>query len=72
MADPRKGRSSKRGAGGEGLKDPKASCREHVASKTLDPKAYQSIIDQEDLSFIRIGYCIQKDFELELPSPNIR
>lgn len=34
--------------------------------KTLSPEGYRSTMDQEDLSLIRIGYCILEDFELEL------
>lgn len=71
MAGPKK-KSLKRGTRKEESKDPKAPCKEHAMLKTSDPGGYWSIMDQEDLSLIRIAYCIPKDFELELSGPNAR
>lgn len=68
---PRK-KSSKIDTGNEGLKDPKVSYQECVASKNSGLKEYQSIMDHEDLSLIRIAYYIPREFKLELPSPNAR
>lgn len=47
---PRKEKPLKRGAKGEGLKDPSTQLKEHVASETIVLEGYQFIMDQEDLS----------------------
>lgn len=57
MVGPRKERPSKRGAGGEGLKDPSTALREHVVFETVGLEGYRSMINQEDLSPIQGAYA---------------
>lgn len=48
-----------------GQKTPTPQGRAMLAIASLE--AYSSLIDEEDLSFIWLAYCILDDFELELP-----
>lgn len=60
MAGPRKERTSKRGTRREGSKDPVIPVREYAKPETLGPNGYQSTMDLEDLSLIRIAYYIMR------------
>lgn len=43
-----------------------------IRPKTSSPRAYQSMLVLEDLTYILVLYGIPKDFDLELPHPNTR
>lgn len=50
-----------------GLKDPIIPHPDHARSVFDGLEAYRSLVDQEDLSFIYVGYGIFENYEIELP-----
>lgn len=72
MAGSRRVKLSKMVTGGEGSKDHKTLHKECAMPRTLGLEGYWSTMDQEDLSLIYVGYCMPKDFVLELPGLEAR
>lgn len=70
MAGSKKERKSKGSIQREGSKDPSIPLREHATPKTEGLERFQSIMNQEDLSLVRLVYCIPRDFELEFSGAN--
>lgn len=59
----RKERPSKGDVEEVGLKDPKVPGKEHVGAETSGPRAYPSMMDSKDLTYIHVTYSVSEEFE---------
>lgn len=70
MVGPRKERLMKKGAREKRSKDPVILCQEYARLASIGLEGYWSMVHQKDLTLVHVGYCVLKDYKIELSRPN--